>query len=327
MAYHTFTDSHVFTMPYAIAIEIGGTKLQVGIGSGGRLSTVIRENVQPTLGAAAILDRIPALVDQAIAESGVTAKHVVGVGIGFGGPVQTSTGRTLKSHQVDGWDDFPLRDWVQERLGLPVTIDNDSNLAGGAEAREGADHGYDRVFYTNIGSGIGGAFLQHGVCDAGQGLGGGELGHTWVPHPETGKAVRLEDVCSGWSLARRARDTIETGEETSLLQYSDGVESVTSKTVFEAADHGDTVANRLIEQTFVTWSIAVGNVIALLHPQIVVLGGGMSLMSESYWTRLQIALDPFVFPLYRDSVELRPASLGEDVVLVGAMLLGLELEG
>src|SRR5258706_15103147 len=100
-------------MSLAVGIEIGGTKLQAGIGlRDGRLVALVRRTVDPAKGGAGIREQIPLLLDEVITKAGCSPKDLAGIGIGFGGPVDSNRGRILVSHQIEGWADFPLREWL-----------------------------------------------------------------------------------------------------------------------------------------------------------------------------------------------------------------------
>lgn len=137
-----------------LGIEIGGTKLQFGVGKadGSAFVALERVEVKPVDGAEGILGQIQRTAAPLIAKHGIQA-----VGFGFGGPVDVSTGRIIKSHHVVGWDNFALADWCAGVLGLPAAVANDSDMAGLGEARFGAGRSHRIVFYSNVGSGIGGA--------------------------------------------------------------------------------------------------------------------------------------------------------------------------
>src|SRR5262245_44021694 len=115
-----------------LGIEIGGTKLQLGVGAGqgSTLVALERLTVDAEAGAEAILEQIREAAPPLIARHGVTA-----VGFGFGGPVDMAEGRAIKSHQVAGWDDFPLARWCLQALSLPAYVGNDCDVAALAEAR------------------------------------------------------------------------------------------------------------------------------------------------------------------------------------------------
>jgi glucokinase len=306
----------------ALGVEIGGTKLQVGVGTADspHLRALARGMVEPAAGAAGIRAALPELVDRALAEAGCTLADVDRVGIGFGGPVDSRRGVVLKSFQVAGWDEFPLRDWAGQQWGKPVSLQNDAGAAALAEARHGAGRGSDRVFYVTIGSGIGGGWVAQGQLDEGQGLGAAEIGHGWLPQPASGEPAELEQLCSGWAIGRRAREAAQR-EPSGMAELAGSVAAIDARTVYAAAEQGDAVAQRILQETCRTLGIALANVVALLHPQRIVMGGGVSLMGPLFWEPLRAEVRRWSIPMLADSVAVLPAELGETVVVIGALCL------
>src|SRR5262245_51425502 len=165
-----------------LGIEIGGTKLQLGIGPGdGTLAGLWRGTVDVAAGAEGIRRQITNAVPELLAKAGVGRAALKGVGIGFGGPVDDATASVIKSHQIEGWDNFPLADWISDLVGLPAALGNDADVAGLAEALFGAGKGLSPVFYITIGSGIGGGLIINGEIYRGCGRGAAEIGHLLVP--------------------------------------------------------------------------------------------------------------------------------------------------
>src|SRR5262245_44548540 len=122
-----------------LGIEIGGTKLQLGIGAGdGNIVALWRGAVDIAAGADGIRKQIVAAVPELLDRAKLQREQIRGVGIGFGGPVDDATRTVIKSHQIEGWDNFPLADWITELLGWPVALGNDADVAGLAEALFGA---------------------------------------------------------------------------------------------------------------------------------------------------------------------------------------------
>jgi glucokinase len=301
-------------MSLAVGIEIGGTKLQAGIGlRDGKLAALVRRTVDPSKGGAGIREQIPSLIEETISKAGCSPKDLVGLGVGFGGPVDTKRGRILLSHQIEGWSDFPLRDWLQKKVEVPVVLQNDAKTAALAEATLGAGQGRERIFYITVGSGVGGGLVIDGEPDVGQGFGAGEIGHTWVPDPETGRPDKLEHVASGWSIGKRGSRRL--GRELS------GAEVAT------LAAKGDAAAKRTVEESAEALAVGIGNVLALLHPERFIVGGGVSLMGDLWWAPLRRALtEKFAFAPFAQSYDVVPSALGEEVVVVGAVLLGLSVK-
>jgi glucokinase len=308
---------------FSIGIEIGGTKTQVGIGSAqsGLLpGGIIRRPVKREEGANGILRDVVSMVDDLLVSKDISASDVCRIGIGFGGPLDSARGVILKSFQIDGWTDFPLKEWAEAQWRVPVTLENDASTAGLAEYKFGQGRGCSRLFYMTVGSGVGGGWILNGKIDNGQGLGAAEMGHMWVPHPRTGELAELEQVCSGWAIGQRARQAA-SGVHALLEELAGSPDRIDAKVVYQAAEKGDETALGILKETCQTLGVAISNVVALLHPERVVLGGGVSLMGPLFWDLLQAEFRSRVMAVFAPQVELVPAALKEDVVVIGALCL------
>lgn len=284
-----------------LGIEIGGTKLQLAVGRGdGALVGSWRGTVDVAAGATGIRERIVTAFPELLASSGVDRTQLHGVGIGFGGPVDDATRGILKSHQVGGWDGFPLAVWAEEALGLPCVIGNDADVAGLGEALFGAGRGLSPIFYMTIGSGIGGGLIIDGDIFRGTGRGAAEVGHLRMPTPNGMKP--LEQLASGWAIDRAA------GRPTRELA--------------DAAMRGDTAALAILDAAWEPLAEAICQVVALVCPRRVVIGGGVSLLGERLlFEPLRAKVAERVFRPFAECYEIVPAALGEEVVLHGALAL------
>lgn len=311
-----------------LAIEIGGTKLQLAVGSGdgGPLAALERAGVDPGRGAEGIREQIERLAPPLIQKHGVR-----GIGIGFGGPVRAAEGRTITSHQVDGWDDFPLADWCRGVLGLPAALGNDSDMAGLAEARFGAARGHEIVFYTNAGSGIGGALVIGGEVYPGSGGVASELGHLRPGLDCVDSHQTLESVASGWGITAAVRRSLQAPVERSgrandaddlLARCSSNPDRLDTKTIAEAAAGGNEIARGALDRACRVYGWAIAQMITLVAPSAVVIGGGVALVGEELWLKpLRRYVGQYVFPPLAGTFEILPAKLGEEVVLHGALAL------
>src|SRR6266851_5769637 len=195
-----------------LGIEIGGTKLQLGVGRGdGVLAGLSRERVDIAAGPEGIRRQIIRVVPELLAKSSLDRSQIKGVGIGFGGPVDDHTHTIIKSHQIEGWDNCPLEKWLADLLGMPAVLGNDADVAGLAEALFGAGKGLSPIFYITIGSGIGGGLIVNGEIYRGCGRGAAEIGHLGIHGlhiTDTGHAWQfrgaLEKNASGWAIADSA---------------------------------------------------------------------------------------------------------------------------
>jgi glucokinase len=320
------------TKPLFLGIEIGGTKLQLGLGRGdGRLIALDRRLVDPTLGAEGILGEIHDRFGPLARSIGREPETVSAVGIGFGGPVDAERGVVMTSHQVSGWDGFALTDWVRRALGIGVVaLQNDADTAGLAEARFGAGVGHSPVLYVTIGSGIGGGLIIGGQIYRGAGSGAVEIGHLWVtPRNVPDRSPqRLEDVASGWAITRRARSIAEQAvaqgrQDETLLRLANGKpESVTTRAVAEAACEGDPLALELLDAAVDAMAQGLAHAVTLLAPKRIILGGGVSLIGEGLWLApIRRRLNQLIFPPFREGLEVVAATLGEEVVVHGALAL------
>jgi glucokinase len=309
--------------PLALGIEIGGTKIQVGIGStSGKLIPrgIIQSQVVRKDGADGIRRDIISMTEEIFESKRLRLSNISKIGIGFGGILDINSGAILKSYQIEGWNNFPLKAWAETQWRKPVYIQNDASAAGLAESLYGSGRGYSRNFYMTLGSGIGGGWIIDGKIDNGQGYGAAEIGHTWVPNPESGAPTELEQVCSGWSIGRRARSVAST-DKTLMTELAGTKDKIDAKIVYLAAEKGDELANLILMETCQTLGLAISNVVALLHPERVILGGGVSFMGPLFWNRLREEAKSRIIPCFASQVSIVKAKLKENVVVIGALCL------
>lgn len=297
-----------------LGIEIGGTKLQVVLGNDH--SEIIdrrRYQVTPAEGAAGIRHQIK----QALAGF-VTQHRITAVGIGFGGPVNWKTGKVACSHHVQGWSDFDLATWLRDLAHVPVKVDNDANTAALAEALRGAGVNHERVFYVTLGSGVGGGFVLNEQIYHGALPGEAEIGH--VRLDKSGTIV--ETRCSGWAVDRRIREAVEQAPD-SILQtlIAEDPSGAEARHLAVALDRKDPLAARILDETAEDLGFALSHVTHLLHPEVIVLGGGVSLLGEPLRQSVQNHLRRFIMKAFGNGPEIKIAALGEDVVPIGALLL------
>ncbi len=302
-----------------LGIEIGGTKLQVVQGDAtGALHQRHRFAVDRGRGAEGIRHRIAATLEEL--RAGETA---AAVGVGFGGPVDWRTGRICCSHQIAGWSDFPLGEWLRGLTGLPVVVDNDANVAALGEARAGAGHGHDPVLYVTLGSGVGGGLVCGGTIYHGAPPGEGEIGH--VRLDRTGATV--ESRCSGWAVDRKIRQWIEARPDCLLARLAGPTPGGEARVLGAALAAGDAEARRLLEETAADLAWGLSHAVHLLHPARIVLGGGLSLLGEPLRAAVAAALPPLLMEAFRPGPEVGLAALAEDAVPVGALLLAAAAAG
>ncbi len=299
-----------------LAIEIGGSKLQFCVGSAaGEIFERRRFVVDRERGADGIRAGIAAALPELIALGQPAA-----IGVGYGGPVNWRTGRIWKSYHIAGWSDFPLGDWLREQTGLPAFVENDSNLATLGEARCGAGRGASPVFYTNMGSGVGSGLAIDGRLYHGAPPGEMEFGHLRLDAPDR----IVEDDCAGWSLDRQIRAAVEGAPDSPLAKLVAADPGSEARHLTAALAGGDPLAASLLETLAGHLAKALGVVTQLLHPEVIVIGGGVSLIGEPLRAAVAERLPAYLMDVFQPAPPIRLAGLREDSVPVGALLMAAD---
>lgn len=312
-----------------LGIEIGGTKLQLGVGDGAsdELVEVARHEIDARAGARAILDKIQASAAE------LTKRHSIKrIGIGFGGPVDSATGIVTKSHQVAGWEAFPLAAWYREKLGLPAVIGNDCDVAALAEARLGAGQGLSSVFYVTVGTGIGGGLVLNGKLHGTGRPAAAEIGHLRPGLDAYNAKQTVEGIASGPAIAEAGRAILRAqpnGNDRDMVDLlrrcGNDPERLTTMMLAAAAAGGNPIADDILRRACRALGWAIAQVITLIAPEIVVIGGGVSLMGAAqFFAPLSEEVAEYVFPPLQGSYRIVPAALGELAVVHGAIALAAD---
>ena len=296
-----------------VGIEIGGTKLQVAIGDPhtGKIDEIFRYQVNKALGAEGILTQIEKTLR-------ALPYPPARIGIGFGGPVNRTTGVIAASHQIGGWSGFELLQWFKHRFDVPVFMDNDANVAALGEAQFGAGKGYKQVFYITLGSGVGGGLVCNETLYHGNSPGEAEVGLLQLDR----KGSTLESFCSGWALDAKIRKLLPSlPAESTLKQLVGFKESGEAQFLLPALTQGDPNAAELLSEYADTLAWGLSHVVHLFNPQVIVLGGGVSLIGEALRGQVQEALPKYLVKAFQPGPLVALAELKEETVLVGALCL------
>ena len=296
-----------------LGIEIGGTKLQLVAGDAdARITARRRFTVDKARGGAGIREQIAAALPKLMDLAKPAA-----IGVGFGGPVDSATGQICCSHQIEGWSEFPLGEWLRGLTGLPVTVDNDANTAALGEALRGAGVGSNPVFYVTLGSGVGGGLVVAGRIYHGAKPGEAEIGHVRLDK----SGVTIEQRCAGWAVDRKIREACQREPRSPLAQLTADADHGEARALAPALAQGDALARRILDEVADDLAFGLSHVTQLMHPEVIVLGGGLSLVGEPLRAAVASALKHYVMEAFAPGPRVALAGLGEDAVPTGALLL------
>jgi glucokinase len=248
--------------------------------------------------------------------------------------VDAVRGVAIKSHQIAGWEDFAIVDWCQRTLRVPADVGNDSDVAALAEARYGAGRGRRIVFYVTVGTGVGG-----GCVIDGQLLGHGrpavaEIGHLRPGLDAVDPRTTVESLASGWGIASSVRAAIAEREGEGSQDVADLLarcqsdpSRLSAEAIVDAAREGNRLAASALARACRALGWGIAQAITLLAPEVVVIGGGVSLAGEELFLGpVRACVRQYAFPPLAGSCEIVPSFLGERVVVHGAIAIAAEPE-
>lgn len=306
-----------------IGVDIGGTKVAAGLvdHSGKILSQVRRPmvaNAEPDAALEAVTSAIDAL----------SASGSLGIGMCAPGPLDPKTGVVINPPNLPCWRNFPLVTRVAEKYGVPVKLDNDANAAALAETRWGAARGYHYVFYATIGTGIGTGIVLDGRIYHGHTGAAGEGGHVSIdyngPLCSCGKRGCIEVLAAGPAIAARARAKLATGstQHSTILELAKGsIDAVTSELVGQAHAAGDSLAREILQETIELLTVWLGNVVDLLDPDVIVMGGGVAAMLRPFFDEIKNRLPSWCVNPRAAEIPLLMAYYGADAGIAGGAAL------
>jgi glucokinase len=309
-------------------IDLGGTKIQTAIVDGG--DEVLGQARRPTPTSGGPADVAAAMAEslrEAAREAEVETASLVGIGVGSPGDVEEKTGVVSSAKNLPGWEgSFPLAESLREALGAPVRVGNDVQVATEAEFHLGAGQEFQSLIGVFWGTGVGGGLVLDGRPWLGRGA-AGEIGHVVVKRGGAkcpcGRRGCLEAYAGRSAMEAEARRRQEEGHETDLFKLMEKHDKprLTSGIWERALDHGDHLAEKLVERAVEALGTGVASAVNLLDPEAVILGGGLGVrFGERLMDPLMEEMRKHLF-LDEKPPAVRVASLGDLGGAIGASLL------
>ncbi len=313
-----------------LALDLGGTQVRAAaVLPGGALVGVRRSRTPVADGGEAIVAACIAALQGARDDLATLAgAPPIGIGISAPGPVDPRRGLIVDPPNLGPtFRDIPLAARIEGELGLPAVLDRDTQVAALAEGRFGAAAGCDDFVYLTVSTGIGGAIVTGGRLVRGPDGTAGELGHLVVDRqgPPCGCGMRghLEAIASGSGIARQAREAAVRGESDLLaeLVLARGA-AFGARDVAYAEEAGDAAAGRIMADARDAFAVACVSLTDVFNPSLIVVGGGLAAgQGERLLGPARAAVERGAFRAPAARVAIVPASLGDDVGLVGARVL------
>jgi len=308
-----------------LGVDIGGTKVAVGlVDRDGKILTQGRKPMVANGTAEAAFQAVTGAIDS-LASSAPGGIH--SIGICAPGPLDPKTGIVLNPPNLTCWRNFPLAEKIRSSYRVPVKVDNDANAAALAETRWGAARGFRYVFYATIGTGIGTGIVLDGRIYHGNTGSAGEGGHVSIdyhgPLCSCGKRGCIEVLAAGPAIGSRARTKLAAGHSRStILELAKGdVAAVTSELVGQAYVAGDPLAREILLETVEVLTPWLGNIVDLLDPDVLVMGGGVAAMLQPFFDDIKNRLPSWCVNPRASDIPLLMAHYGADAGIAGGAAL------
>src|SRR5438132_927375 len=313
---------------YVVGIDLGGTKILAGLFNGSlECIGTAKVSTKAQRGMETVITRIERCVRDAVDEADLSLKQVRGVGIGAPGAVDFGTGTVIFAPNLEGWKEVPLKKELEKQLAVPVFVENDGNIAVlGIHVAELKSKPRN-VVGIFIGTGIGGGLILNGEPYSGFNHTAGEIGHMVIdvngPKCGCGNKGCFEALASRTAIFQRIKAGVKDGEKTVLTEMlGDNLEDLRSGDLRKAIRRGDKFVAKIIEQTAEYIGIGVANLVNVLGPEVVVLGGGvMEALADEMTTVITKTAKDHAMPGTMKGVEIVVTKLGDNAGITGAAVL------
>ena len=311
-----------------IGVDIGGTKVAAGlVDARGEIQRQVRKSMVSDQDAAAGLGAVRSAIDALLEGEQENSGRIRGIGICAPGPLDPLTGMVINPPNVTCWRNYPLASEIEKIYRVRVCLDNDANAAALAEAKWGAGRGYRQIFYATVGTGIGTGIVFDGKIYHGRTGAAGEGGHTTIdfrgPRCGCGKHGCIEAYAGGPAIAARARSKLaqEPSRGSALLKLAGGkIDGLTTAMVGQAYPD-DAIAKETMDETVEYLSIWLGNMIDLLDPDVIIIGGGVSGMLNPFFEQIRQRLPQWCINSRSQEIPLLQARYGADAGIAGGAAL------
>jgi glucokinase-like ROK family protein len=267
-----------------IGIDMGASHLSIILTDfGARVIDEIEIPFRVADGPDVCINQANILMEDLLKKNQLTLENISALGIGVPGPIASDAGTVFAPPIMPGWDGYPIQARLEEKWGIPVSLNNDAELGALGEWAYGIGRAENYLAYIKVGSGVGSGLLLNGQIYRGATGSAGEIGHLTIeengPLCDCGNFGCLEALAGGKAIARQGQEAIQKGQRT-LLSSMGPAESITARDVASAARRGDLVSQKIIANAGRYLGIAIAGLVNLFNPRTIIVGGGVAQIGD-----------------------------------------------
>jgi glucokinase len=312
---------------YVVGLDVGGSKILYGLFDGSmNLIRVIQRITDQELMPDQLMDQVAQNVADLLSAAGVDKSEVRGLGAAFPSHIDFNRGVVLETSNIPALSNVPVRELLEKRLGLPVWLDNDANVAALAEHRLGAGRGHRDMIYVTVSTGIGGGLILNGDIYRGMHGIAGEIGHMFVSdsigYPcGCGVTGCVESIASGAHMAEYAMNRIKEGEESSILRYAGTLSRIDMLAVGRAFAENDPLAIEVVQRGAEYLGRMFQSLYQILDINVFVYGGGVMKLGPRFVNMIVDTYRRYSQIDIKYPASFLRAELGDNTGMIGAALL------
>lgn len=313
---------------YIVGVDVGGTNSRAAVVTlDGKSIGEGREKTYSERGPSTVVEQVSHAIENAVTDAGVSKAEIAGAGIGMPGRI-TPDGVVLWSPNFPDIEGVPLVSLIHDRVGLAIGMENDVNIAALGEFTFGAGRDVQSLVMLTLGTGIGGGIVLNGQVWSGTNAGGAEIGHM-VVNPGgrqcgCGNHGCLEAMAQRDAIIERAVLKFQSGRPSLLadaVEYQ--ADKITPALISQYAEKGDEVCLETMAETGHWVGIGVANMINVLNPEMVIIGGGISQAGDVLWKPIMRGVRSYAIYESLQVCQIVPAELGDDAGIMGGVAMVL----
>lgn len=315
-----------------VGLDVGGTSMKCGVvDDAGQSLGSVSLPTEAHRGQEFGLERMCESIRQAVAACNLRMDQIAAIGVATPGTMDIPAGLILDPPNLKPWRNVPVRDFIARTFRLPTAFQNDANAAAFGEFWVGTGREVNSMVMFTLGTGVGGGIIIGDLVVQGEHSHGAELGHMKIEmtNPRQcgcGRFGCLEAYASATAVVKRTMEALKPKNVKSplkMLVHKEG--GLTARDIFDAAHNGDSVADKIVDETAFYLAVGATNAMHIINPDMIVYGGGMIAAGEVFLTRIRQYVQEIAFPVPAERTQIRYASLGSDAGYIGAAACGRQL--